>query len=59
MLEKTDDEHYITMPEIMAALNGKIKSGEKTLTEELEQLFGEDKIPMCRKIMKGNAFVGI
>jgi hypothetical protein len=47
------------LPEIMAALNGKIKAGEKTLTEELEQLFGEDKIPMCRKIMKGNAFVGI
>lgn len=47
------------LPEIMAALNGKIKTGEKTLTEELEQLFGEDKIPMCRKIMKGNAFVGI
>ena len=40
-------------------INGKIITGEKTLTEELEQLFGEDKISMCRKILKGNSVAGM
>ncbi|MBQ8343956.1 MAG: glycoside hydrolase family 3 C-terminal domain-containing protein [Clostridia bacterium] len=43
---------YNLLPEIMAVLKGKIKTGEKDLTEELEQLFGEDKISMCRKMLK-------
>lgn len=47
------------LPEIMTVLNGKIITGEKTLTEELEQLFGEDKISMCRKILKGNSVAGM
>ena len=47
------------LPEIMTVLNGKIITGEKTLTEELEQLFGEDKISMCHKILKGNSVAGM
>ena len=39
MLEKTDDEHYITMPEIMSALNEyEITADRKTIYADLKDL---------------------
>ena len=39
MLEKTDEEHYITMPEIMAALNEyEITADRKTIYADLKDL---------------------
>lgn len=40
MLEKTDDEHYITMPEIMAALGEyEITADRKTIYADLKDLY--------------------
>lgn len=40
MLEKTDDEHYITMPEIMASLaEYEITADRKTIYADLKDLY--------------------
>ena len=42
------------LPVVISLLAGKIKQGDKDLTETMEQLFGEEKIALCRKVIKGN-----
>ena len=41
------------MPVLVSFLNGKVSSDEKSLLELLEQLFGEDKLPSCRRMLTG------
>jgi hypothetical protein len=41
------------LPEITALLKDKVKSGDKDLLEAIEQFFGEDKLPLCAKMAKG------
>ena len=41
------------LPEITSLLKDKVKSGDKDLLEAIEQFFGEDKLPLCTKMAKG------
>ncbi|MBQ9744210.1 MAG: glycoside hydrolase family 3 C-terminal domain-containing protein [Clostridia bacterium] len=45
------------IPEVVSALKGKVSAEEKNLLETVEQLFGEDKIPECRKAIKDDPVV--
>ena len=40
------------LPEIMSLLKDKVKSGDKSLLEAIEQIFGEDKLPLCTKAVR-------
>ena len=39
---------------ILNDVSCEIKQGDKDLTETMEQLFGEEKISLCRRVIKGN-----
>ena len=40
------------LPVITSLLQGKIPTGEKDLAEALEQIFGEEKLPLCTKAVR-------
>ena len=37
------------LPVITSLLQGKIPTGERNLAEAVDQIFGEDKLPLCSK----------
>ena len=40
------------LPEMTALVKGKVASGERELLVAMEQIFGDDKIPLCTKMLK-------
>ena len=43
------------IPVLVSFLNGKVGPDEKSLIELLDQLFGEEKLPACRRVLTGIA----
>jgi hypothetical protein len=40
------------IPELTSLMKGKVASGERELLVAMEQIFGDDKIPLCTKMLK-------
>lgn len=43
------------LPMMMSALKNKVNNDERSLLEIVEQIFGEDNVEMCRKVLKNIA----
>ncbi|MBQ8403990.1 MAG: glycoside hydrolase family 3 C-terminal domain-containing protein, partial [Clostridia bacterium] len=54
--EKTIDECLAAklLPAIIVALNGKIAQGDASLSETLENIFGEENVAACKKVIKAS-----